>query len=825
MQEAPSQLTPTPTRGTVGRALEFARRVGKGLYDYNAFDHAATMSFYFFLGLIPLMVFAGFLLGQVVQERGADTLASPLFRLMPRAAAQLVADELRVMGNASPKSIAPLSLLGFLILTSNGIHNLMDVFELVTRAPHRAWWKQRLLSIGWVILSLLVVCGAVWFVLAIDKLLSGDVGAATSLLHRVIMRAHRMLAGTWAQLGAISLFAVILSAGLGAFYWLSVAHPPHIRRIVWPGTFAAMFCWVLVSWAFGQYVARLGQYAVYYGSLATVAVMLVWLYLTSLSILLGAEVNAQLEGVRDHYRLRLRPKKSPATVRPTSVAAAIRAVAAAAAPGERGAGSSLTTPLPGVMTPVNSSPRPASAATTTPTSPTATPLSPATPVSPAATATPVSPAATATPISPATPAAEPAPPTLRNAAPAALPDRGVDEVLPAGNIRGHLLETTAGPPRMLAHRRVGVRGGEGPERGEQVGAALVGDHRDGVAQQPRRARSPERRPLADRRPCLLAEREQIGRRHRSPPLQRGEELRSLRWARLGAVERTDVLAHVAAEEAVPHALPERLGHRPLALDSEERDAPTRVEHERRGERLRRAGVEAPRARPAALGHRLVGQQLQRGDDLAEQHIRALPGDDDDPVLAHEPQPRPRRPGALEHGRRVDDGPRLDPGRQAPHERREPLQPAPRSLVVVATPGVACDQRRHRARRRLAGLVGPRIARCDTDDAPRAGQDPLAIEPPTHLSVVCQVGELTLEPCVEERLVALELALERDICASEPHRVEPELARVIPHRLLMRTTHDSRARRAGQGEQRVTQRRNFRYVLRGSFLTKRGLGHG
>ncbi len=55
----------------------------------------------------------------------------------------------------------------------------------------------------------------------------------------------------------------------------------------------------MVSWAFGNYAVSIGDYALYYGSLAAVAVLLVWLYLTSLTLVIGAEVNAQLEGLRD----------------------------------------------------------------------------------------------------------------------------------------------------------------------------------------------------------------------------------------------------------------------------------------------------------------------------------------------------------------------------------------------------------------------------------------------------------------------------------------------------------------------------------------------
>ena len=66
-------------------------------------------------------------------------------------------------------------------------------------------------------------------------------------------------------------------------------------RSAWPGALAAVASWLVVSWFFGLYVVSMSSYALYYGSLAAVAVMLIWLYLTSLSLVVGAQVNAQLE--------------------------------------------------------------------------------------------------------------------------------------------------------------------------------------------------------------------------------------------------------------------------------------------------------------------------------------------------------------------------------------------------------------------------------------------------------------------------------------------------------------------------------------------------
>jgi membrane protein len=61
---------------------------------------------------------------------------------------------------------------------------------------------------------------------------------------------------------------------------------------------AAVTCWLVMSWAFGVYAASIANYALFYGSLAAVAVLLVWLYLTSMCLMVGVEINAMLEGRR-----------------------------------------------------------------------------------------------------------------------------------------------------------------------------------------------------------------------------------------------------------------------------------------------------------------------------------------------------------------------------------------------------------------------------------------------------------------------------------------------------------------------------------------------
>lgn len=280
-----------------GRLGAFARSVIRGLFKHHAFDHAATMAFYFFLGTIPLLVVGGLLIGQVVQSEGMTSVTAPLYRMLPGVTRDLIRSELTHIADAGTGAMAPLSVLGFLWLTSNGFHNLMDVFELLIGARPRSWVRQRAIAMVWVICTLVASVMCVWF-LIVTAGWAADLDSP-SRVPRLLARVRDTLAEGWRRAGVVLVFGVVITVGVAAFYRFAVVHPRELRRRVWPGTLVAMFLWTLVSWAFGAYVSTIGDYSLYYGSVATVAVMLLWFYLTSLALLIGAEVNAQLEGLRE----------------------------------------------------------------------------------------------------------------------------------------------------------------------------------------------------------------------------------------------------------------------------------------------------------------------------------------------------------------------------------------------------------------------------------------------------------------------------------------------------------------------------------------------
>ncbi len=283
------------------RALLFSTRIVKGMVTRHAFEAAAAVAFWFFLSLVPLLVLAGFLVGHVARSRGVDALVGPFLEVVPGAAESIVRTEVERLAGARSSSLAPLGIASYLWTSSSGLKNLMDVFETAARSTPRAWWKKRAIALGWVVLGLATTCLLAILIVRIDSTLREAMRAPGVRPHEGL-RHHAHVdppaPGERAVAATLTLAAGMML--LAGFYRFAVAHTRSARRRVWPGAFSAVACWLVVSWVFGAYVVSIADYALFYGSLAAVAVLLVWLYLTSLSIVVGAEVNTQLEALDGH---------------------------------------------------------------------------------------------------------------------------------------------------------------------------------------------------------------------------------------------------------------------------------------------------------------------------------------------------------------------------------------------------------------------------------------------------------------------------------------------------------------------------------------------
>lgn len=316
------------------RVVRGMHRLGHGLVLHDALLAAPAMAFHFFLSLMPLLVFVGYVVGLIARRRGVDAVLSPLLDNLPGIAEAVMKKEVERLAGAGGTALGPVAAFTFLWIASGGTHGLMNAVENVVGAPKRPWVKKRLLAFAWVIASLLAVAVASFTLVRWDAVVHSQASPSVSAsvtssppsavssskapprhssatsarsqneeqpasLDAGRRRRSRIIRSGGERALALTLSILFATAVLAAFYRLSVNHSRRVQRRVLPGAVLAVVLWLVISWGFGLYVSTLADYAAFYGSLAAVAVLLVWLWLTSFAILVGAELNAQLEGLRD----------------------------------------------------------------------------------------------------------------------------------------------------------------------------------------------------------------------------------------------------------------------------------------------------------------------------------------------------------------------------------------------------------------------------------------------------------------------------------------------------------------------------------------------
>lgn len=152
----------------------------------------------------------------------------------------------------------------------------------------RPVWKTIALRIGITLVAvILLVLSAL--IVVVSGSIASEIGNALGVGHTAVI--------VWSVLKWPLLF-VIVSALLAVLYWATPNAEQGGIRWISPGGLIATVGWIVVSALFALYITHFSSYDRTYGSLASIVVFLVWLWLSNLAILLGAQVNAELEHAR-----------------------------------------------------------------------------------------------------------------------------------------------------------------------------------------------------------------------------------------------------------------------------------------------------------------------------------------------------------------------------------------------------------------------------------------------------------------------------------------------------------------------------------------------
>jgi membrane protein len=287
---------PGPTDLTKRDWFAILVRAGKKAMKDHVTNLAAAIAYYSFLAIpASLLILVG-VFSLTAGDGAITTIMNKLEGIVPDEALTLIRDSLeRVTQTASSSGITMLvvgSVLALWTLTGAMDTLMWALNSAYDREETRGFAKRRLIALGMIVLMLLAF-GLAFGLLVLGPALSGWVGSAVGM-EAVVKVVWWTAQWPILILGLLFAFATILYLG------------PNVDHPRWQflsfGTLTSVFVWLVASGAFGFYVSQFGSYNKAWGSLAAVIIMLTWLWLSGLSLLFGAELNAEAERSRELRR-------------------------------------------------------------------------------------------------------------------------------------------------------------------------------------------------------------------------------------------------------------------------------------------------------------------------------------------------------------------------------------------------------------------------------------------------------------------------------------------------------------------------------------------
>jgi membrane protein len=265
-----------------------AKRVWIEIQRDDVFGDAAKLAYYFLLALFPLLIFLTSAIGLVI---GSGTgmrhaLFGYLARVMPSSAFQLIDATMWEVSSASGAGKLSFGLIAALWAASSGMGAITQALNAAYDLKEtRPWWKQRAVAVALTAGLSLLIIGAVVIVFGGGKI--ADHLAASYGFGAVFTVAWKILQWPIALAFMLLAFALI--------YYFA----PDLRDQNWkwitPGSSIGVGLWLTVSFALKGYLHFFDSYSKTYGSLGAVIVLMLWLYVTGLAVLIGGEVNSEIE--------------------------------------------------------------------------------------------------------------------------------------------------------------------------------------------------------------------------------------------------------------------------------------------------------------------------------------------------------------------------------------------------------------------------------------------------------------------------------------------------------------------------------------------------
>jgi membrane protein len=276
--------------GSVG-VFRIVRRAVKTALADNVTSVAAALAYYFFLAIPSALLVAAGVFGLVAGPDAVQTVVDRLGGIVPADAITLVDDSLTRLTENQSTGVALVVVGGVLAVWSltGAAQSLMWALNVAHRREEGRGFVRRRVTALAIVLAILGGFALVATLLVLGPYLSTWIGSAVGEEHVV----------RWVWWTAQwPLLAAGLLVAFAAVLYLGPDRPRPRFRIVTIGAAVTLVIWLAGSALFAFYVSRFGSYNKAWGSLSAVVVTLVWLWLSAVALLLGAEIDAEIERER-----------------------------------------------------------------------------------------------------------------------------------------------------------------------------------------------------------------------------------------------------------------------------------------------------------------------------------------------------------------------------------------------------------------------------------------------------------------------------------------------------------------------------------------------
>jgi len=264
---------------------ELAARTYREVMADDCLGLAAQLAYYFFLSLFPALLFLVAIVSFIPVAGLLDAITTNLARVAPGEVLAIVQDQILKIAHEKNGGLLTLGMFGTIWSTSSGLNAIIDTLNQAYGIQEsRPWWKVKLIALA------LTVALAVFIVTSFALVLAGP-----TLAEKIAAWAHMGPVFTWSwKILQWPLVFVLVSGGVGLIYYYA---PDAVQEWVWitPGSIFATTLWLAISLGFKFYVARFTSYNATYGAIGGVIVLMLWFYLSALAVLVGAELNAEIE--------------------------------------------------------------------------------------------------------------------------------------------------------------------------------------------------------------------------------------------------------------------------------------------------------------------------------------------------------------------------------------------------------------------------------------------------------------------------------------------------------------------------------------------------